>query len=321
MLKSILKWARIRIIVSCYGLAFLGNAVAGSITPKTVLTFFIIAAFIIHANSINDYADKDIDAINLRNANDRPLVSRDISNRQFWFVHLASGIAMLLLSLAYGTAAAILSVGVIAINYLYSLPPIRVTDRTLTSPILLSATYVYFSFSLGFLSAGSGLIYPWALSVALFLGFVARMLLKDFRDVEGDKRHGKVTFLLRYGPHVTCLVSGVCWLAAMVVVGAVTSFSIGLIVPLTGGALLVFFWLQELSNSKHFNEQQNLVAVIAKAANFAVISMLAFYLCRVQPGLSSAETILLPAAIGTTLFIYARFYYLNFEREGSTQKS
>src|SRR5258706_7861999 len=87
MLKSIIKFARIRIIATCFALVFLGSAAAGGITAKTILAFILIVTFTVHANSINDYADKDIDAINLKEAHDRPLVTKDISSQQFWIIH------------------------------------------------------------------------------------------------------------------------------------------------------------------------------------------------------------------------------------------
>ena len=37
--------------------------------------------------------------------------------------------------------------------------------------------------------------------------FVARIVLKDFRDREGDALYGKPTLLLRFGKDATCAVS------------------------------------------------------------------------------------------------------------------
>jgi 4-hydroxybenzoate polyprenyltransferase len=42
---------------------------------------------------------------------------------------------------------------------------------------------------------------------ALYLLFAGRIVLKDFRDREGDAAYGKPTFLLKYGKRATCLVS------------------------------------------------------------------------------------------------------------------
>lgn len=45
---------------------------------------------------------------------------------------------------------------------------------------------------------------------ALYLGFIGRILLKDFRDVRGDALFGKRTFLVRHGRRATCAVSAGC---------------------------------------------------------------------------------------------------------------
>jgi len=301
MLKSVVKFARVRIIATCFALVFLGSAAAGGITLKTLLGFVLIVAFTVHANSINDYTDRDIDEVNLKDATDRPLVSKDISDNQFWVIHFGSGLIALLLSLAYGWRGFMLTLAILFIDYIYSLRPIRITDRTILSPLLLAAAYVYYSFSLGFWSASVAPAYPWLLTLGLFFGFIARLLLKDFRDVKGDKQHGKITFLLRYGAKTTCFFSGLFWLLAMVVVAASLSFPIGTIIPLALGVLMALIWLQKLSVVRDSKVQEGLVATIAKSANVAIITILAYLLCRNQASLSSLATELIPAVIGTVL--------------------
>jgi len=51
------------------------------------------------------------------------------------------------------------------------------------------------------------------LLTALYLLFAGRIILKDFRDREGDAAFGKPTFLLKYGKRATCLAS-LCALSA-----------------------------------------------------------------------------------------------------------
>ena len=50
-----------------------------------------------------------------------------------------------------------------------------------------------------------------ALLAALYVGFVGRIVLKDFRDVVGDRLFGKRTFLVRHGRRTTCVLSAACW--------------------------------------------------------------------------------------------------------------
>jgi 4-hydroxybenzoate polyprenyltransferase len=303
MLKSALKFARLRIVATCYGLVFLGSASAGSITIKTIFALILIILVTIHANSINDYADRDIDSVNLKDANDRPLVTKDISLNKFWIIHFASGAVALALSFFYEPAVVLLSLAVIAIDYAYSLKPFRLAYRPIISPLLLSVSYVFYSFSLGYFSVSTTKEYPWLLSIGLCFGFVARMLLKDFRDAKGDKRYGKVTFLLQYGITSTCLASAIFWLLAIVIVSSVTSFAVGTTLPLGIGLLSVFVMLFDLSITTGINKQQDILGYIAKSANFSIITILAYLLCQNQADLSSQEQQIIPACIGISLIV------------------
>jgi 4-hydroxybenzoate polyprenyltransferase len=50
------------------------------------------------------------------------------------------------------------------------------------------------------------------------VGFIGRIVLKDFRDVRGDVLFGKRTFLVRHGRVPTCRLSAVTWLAGAALV-------------------------------------------------------------------------------------------------------
>ena len=47
----------------------------------------------------------------------------------------------------------------------------------------------------------------------LYLGFMGRLVLKDFRDVHGDRLYGKRTLLVRHGRTITCTFSAAFWTA------------------------------------------------------------------------------------------------------------
>lgn len=308
MIRSFLKFARVRIIVTSYALAFLGSAASGDITPETFLTIFIIAASIVHGNSINDFADHDIDKINLKHASDRPLVSKDISHGQLLFLHIICGLSALMLSWLYGSAAVFLTLAVLVFNYIYSLKPIRLTDRTLLGPATLSLAYTYYPFSLGVWSVSDTANYPVMLSIGLYLGFIARILLKDFRDIKGDKAFGKITFRLRYGAAVTCITSGALWLTALLVVAASVSFDPAFTAVLFLGFVFAAIMLSTLSRSKDIKTQEGIIIFIAKTANLTIIAMLAYFLCLQQSGLSDSEINSITLLIGSVLLV------LNFLR-------
>ncbi len=304
MLKYSIKFARIRIIATCFALAFLGSAYAGSITYKTLFSLILIIGFTIHANSVNDYSDREIDKVNLKNAADRPLVTQDINTKQLWVINILSALLILVVSLFYGGDVLILGVAIILIDYAYSLKPVRMTNRTIISPILLSISYVYYSFSIGFLSVFSHRSFPWLLTVGLTIGFFARLLLKDFRDKKGDKKFGKITFLLRYGQQATCVTSGIFWLLALSIITVANSFSIGLALPLLLAFLQAVVLLRKLLRTDKLDMQQRLISYIAKGANYTIITLLTYFLCKNAISIDSWQTQVISASVGLVLIIF-----------------
>ena len=90
------------------------------------------------------------------------------------------------------------------------MPPVALSYRTWAAPAVLSLAYVAIPYALGRVAAGGSLgrgDAPFA--AALVALFVARIVLKDFRDRAGDARYGRPTLLLRFGKDATCLASAV----------------------------------------------------------------------------------------------------------------
>src|SRR5215213_9507396 len=109
MLKHVLKFARFKILSTCFMIVLLGSVSTGSVTLKSFLAIFVLITWYIHAASSNDYADRKIDAINLRGSKDRPLVEGSLSHQKLWIIHLTAGIFALLFSIYYGLQAVILT--------------------------------------------------------------------------------------------------------------------------------------------------------------------------------------------------------------------
>jgi 4-hydroxybenzoate polyprenyltransferase len=96
----------------------------------------------------------------------------------------------------------------VAIGVLYSLPPARLSYRTFLAPVTLAVAYVGIPYWIGVVVVGDSLgVMDLSPLAALYLLFAGRIILKDFRDREGDALYGKPTFLLRYGKRATCLAS------------------------------------------------------------------------------------------------------------------
>jgi 4-hydroxybenzoate polyprenyltransferase len=118
-----------------------------------------------------------------------------------------------------GLASLVVMAGGLGFAAAYSLPPFSLSRRGVLTSALLPLGYVAVPYLLGAFSAGAGLenLRP-ALRIGLYLGFMGRLALKDFRDERGDRLYGKRTTLVRRGRARTCLFCGVWWTAG----GAVT---------------------------------------------------------------------------------------------------
>ncbi len=301
MLNPVIKFVRLRIIVTSYALTFLGSIVAGSVPAKIILILPLLIFWYIHSASVNDYTDREIDAVNLQNAPDRPLLKNELTSKYLWIIHFVSGMLALLCAALLSWNTFIFCMAMIILAYLYSIKPVRISDRGIYSQLLLGIAYAFYPFTLGYWAVGTAERFPWLLMLGLYTGFIARLLLKDFRDVKGDKKFGKLTFLLRHGALKTCQLSAILWLIAVVFIGLSVDFSIAVMVPLILGCSIAFRWLYLLAKLPPMRTQLTLISFIAKGANYTIVTVMAYFLCQHQPGLSSTKKTLFPLIIGTLL--------------------
>jgi 4-hydroxybenzoate polyprenyltransferase len=167
-----------------------------------------LASSYVAATSVNDIADREIDALNHPRDRGRPLVTGEARARDLGALHIVSAALAIAAASLVGVAAAGLAATSLAIGWAYSLAPIRLAYRTALAPVALAAAYVVVPYGLGLAAAG---VSPTAgdalLCAALFFLFVSRIVLKDFRDRRGDAAYGKPTLLLRFGKTATCAIS------------------------------------------------------------------------------------------------------------------
>ncbi len=310
MLKHALKFARFKILSTCFMIVLLGSVSTGQITLKSFLAIFVLIAWYIHASSSNDYADRKIDAINLRGSKDRPLVTGSLSYRSLWVIHLTAGVFALLFSIYYGLQAVILTLVILLFSYLYSFKPVQISARGVVSQLLLPVSYVFYPFTLGYWSVPANNPYPWLLMAGLYAGFVGRLFLKDFRDIKGDRKFGKRTFLVRHGRKITCVAAGLFGFTSLVLLSFSISFSAGTLLILLIGHAAVLWLLMRLIKAQKIHQQMQLTAVIAKIANGSVVTLLIYYLSRNYIGEGSVWVLLLPAIVGgTILYIRMKEYW------------
>lgn len=194
--------------------AAVGMAQAGHF-PSTVhqlLAFGAVGGWMLFAVALNDVADEQIDAVNLATDFRRVLVTQRVSRRRLTTFGVASAIAGLLCAaLVSVSAAAVVGCG-LALAAAYSLPPFRLSGRGTLTAALLPLGYVTVPFLVGAFSVSTrldarGLV----LLAGLYLGFMGRLVLKDFRDLHGDRLYGKRTLLVRHGRRCTCVFSAMFW--------------------------------------------------------------------------------------------------------------
>jgi chlorophyll synthase len=179
-----------------------------AIDASVLLMVLALASSYVSATSVNDIADRQIDEINHPGDPGRPLVTGAARAADLWVVFGASGVLAVALPLAIGPAAAVIMLLSVVIGVLYSLPPVALSYRTLLAPLTLAVAYVGIPYWAGVVAVGGSLrIFDLPLMGALYLLFAGRIILKDFRDREGDAAYGKPTILLEYGKQATCLMS------------------------------------------------------------------------------------------------------------------
>ena len=145
------------------------------------------------------------------------------------------------------------------------------------APLVLSLAYVGVPYALGAEAAGR----DWVaaadalLLVALHLLFLARIVLKDFRDRAGDELYGRPTLLLRFGKPVTCTVS----LGCLSVGAAVLCAALGeaaLVAAVSAFALAIGWMLRRLRHATEGRDEQVAIGLGARMGNGLLVAVLAW---------------------------------------------
>ncbi len=188
---------------------FLGAAYVGQVNNVTIILLVIIIVLMNSAAILwNDVEDRAIDADNGRG--EVAQVSRNrlstLKNAAIGMVFIAITLALLVSWQAFYLM--LLTAGLI---WLYNSGPLQVSRRPISSIIVLSCTGAFLPFLLGATIGGisSSVIF---LGIWWWLGRLSLSVLKDYKDAHGDAKHGKKTFLLRYGAHRVAFASTVSFI-------------------------------------------------------------------------------------------------------------
>ncbi|MFD8083451.1 UbiA family prenyltransferase [Kitasatospora sp. NPDC059722] len=259
--------------------AALGLAQAGHAEDRLLFAECVVpvVAFLLCSVCVNDLSDEAIDRVNLPGHWSRPLVTAAAGNRNLGVTAAVSAVVALGSAFLLGLRPGVLMVAALALSAGYSLRPVRLADRGAVAALALPACYVALPYLLGLTATGAA-VGPRDLMMlcGLYIGFVGRILLKDFRDVRGDALFGKRTFLVRHGRRATCLFSACCWVIGTCVILAATPRPTPAFVASYGVCLAaVLLILRALANEVGHRREEALIAGAAVIGRGLLVLQLA----------------------------------------------
>jgi nitrogen fixation protein NifU and related proteins len=301
MLRALrLVWLLMRrMAVRLWLLFFIGVAMHGGLRTwhwTYLAGMAALAGCYVSGASLNDIDDEAIDRINLPDATDRPLVSGEATRSEMAALAAISAAVALVAAAAFGPAG----VGLIAIGLVigvtYSTAPLRLARRTFAAPAILAAGYVLLSYGLGAVAAGRGFGRGDVAAAALFLVYVGRINLKDFRDRAGDAAYGRRPALLRFGRSATCVASAVLLLMGDGLLVWAIHPAVVIIVLVQLYVVAVAITLLRLFEAANGRSEQAAIALGARMGDGLLLLILAD-LVMAGLGASDGETALLGLAI------------------------
>jgi len=173
----------------------------GTLIPSAVLLLIIVTLITAAGNVINDYFDADIDRINRPS---RPIPCGTVSPIA------ARGFAVTLF-LAGLLAALFTPPLCLSIALINTLILVLYAAKLKSLPVVGNAAVAYLTASIflfgGAFAGGNALILMLPLVVITFLATMARELIKDAEDVEGDAAGGADTLPIRIGIRSTSYIA------------------------------------------------------------------------------------------------------------------
>ncbi len=228
-----------------------------------------IAAFLIYlgGSTVNDLFDLEVDRHNMAY---RPLHRKDFSVDKALRFSEVTCLAALLISATVNVALLFWNLFFIVAAMAYSVPPLRFVSRGILAQFYLGFTTVVLPMASGVLAATGGRFTLSAdavlLAVSLFMLFSFVLIIKDFKDLEGDAKGGKRTFLLTVGEHSgkkVALTGTLVFFPASVYLmsGFAKNPLFLLLSAIVGATLLWMEWDSKKSNDFHFSAARATFAV------------------------------------------------------------
>jgi len=310
-----LSMLRYRVAIMVWTFMLLGAASGDGARLKAgelALEACALAWSYVAATTVNDLADVEIDLVNHPGDSGRPLVTGAASAADMRRLHWTAWVAAIGCAAPLGFVPATLVVLGLVIGRSYSLRPLRLSYRPYWAPSTLAIAYVVVPYTLGFWSSGAEVNRSAvAIGAGLVALFLARIVLKDFRDREGDAIFGRRSLLLLHGQRKTCAISG-----AFVALGDMSlSLALGgdawpLLLLAQGFFAAIALMLWRLSRATTPKAEQVAIGTGAKMANGLLFSLLSWLLLSghgASVGIRAAFLVLLAVLYGTSFVTLARY--------------
>ena len=311
MLALYWRLLRYRVAVMILLFMLLGSAWHGGLTTidaPLLLMALALASSYVSATSVNDISDREIDEINHPGDRGRPLVTGAARTGDLWMLFAISSTLAVALPLAVGPVAAGIMLSSVVVGVLYSLPPARLSYRTFLAPLTLAVAYVGIPYWVGVVVTEESLgRLDLPLLTALYLLFAGRIILKDFRDREGDAAYGKPTFLLKYGKRATCLASlgAVCTGDAFLVAALADRLWLACLLQVYVAGVVIM--LRRLYRSDNRKDEQLSIGVGARMGNGLLTTLLGCLVLANQQAAWTTQTVFGLALTALYLLTFTAF--------------
>ena len=276
----------------------LAHAGAGNDPLLLGKALVVVVAFLLFSVVVNDMADEAIDRVNLPDGG-RPLVTGTRDRADMVRIASVAAATAVAASLLLGPMALAVTVAGLALSLAYSVRPVRLADRGVVASLLLPAGYVAVPYLLGVLAVRP-VVQPadLVLLVGLYVGFIGRIVLKDFRDVRGDALFGKRTFLVRHGRRRTCAVSAWCWVLGAATLVGVRGADISLAVAYVAYVSAALVLLRALATDGGARRDEALISAIAIVGRGTIVTVVA-HLAMLDARWTALRSAALLAALAT----------------------
>lgn len=288
---------------------------------RLALIPILLGCLFIGATTVNDIADEEIDKINLASDKRRPLAVSSAQKKHLRTLNVIAFVVAMLIAAAIKPILVILVLAAMGLSYIYSMPPIKISHRGFFAPLLLPINYVLLPFLIGAsLHPGGWDRQVGVLLFGLYVSFIGRIILKDFRDIKGDAMYGKRTFLVRYGSKKTCEVAGIAWVLGDLIVSSVFISTEPLLVLLLQPFVVsIIYILYKLSDEKQLSRQLTLVNLVGRLGNSVALNVLTVLTLRFYNYGAIKDGMLL--FLVTAVSIYASYYlYDLYVKQGKPAK-